>query len=146
MPTNLYGPNDNFSDMNSHVIPGLIYRMHNAKVKKNDEFLIWGSGKPLREFMYVDDLSECINFLIGKELNEDLINVGTGEEISIINLANMIKETMEYEGSIKTNLEMPDGNPRKLLDSGLINSLGWNSSTSLKDGLKKTYSWFLENI
>lgn len=146
MPTNLYGPNDNFSDMNSHVIPGLIYRMHNAKVKKNDEFLIWGSGKPLREFMYVDDLSECINFLIGKELNEDLINVGTGEEISIINLANMIKETMEYEGSIKTNLEMPDGNPRKLLDSGLINSLGWSSSTSLKDGLKKTYSWFLENI
>ncbi len=146
MPTNLYGPNDNFSDMNSHVIPGLIYRMHNAKVKKNDEFLIWGSGKPLREVMYVDDLSECINFLIGKELNEDLINVGTGEEISIINLANMIKETMEYEGSIKTNLEMPDGNPRKLLDSGLINSLGWNSSTSLKDGLKKTYSWFLENI
>ena len=146
MPTNLYGPNDNFSDMNSHVIPGLIYRMHNAKVKKNDEFLIWGSGKPLREFMYVDDLSECINFLIGKELNENLINVGTGEEISIINLANMIKETMEYEGSIKTNLEMPDGNPRKLLDSGLINSLGWSSSTSLKDGLKKTYSWFLENI
>ncbi len=146
MPTNLYGPNDNFSDMNSHVIPGLIYRMHNAKVKKNDEFLIWGSGRPLREFMYVDDLSECINFLIGKELNEDLINVGTGEEISIINLANMIKETMEYEGSIKTNLEMPDGNPRKLLDSGLINSLGWSSSTSLKDGLKKTYSWFLENI
>ena len=146
MPTNLYGPNDNFSDMNSHVIPGLIYRMHNAKVKKNDEFLIWGSGKPLREFMYVDDLADCINFLIGKELNEDLINVGTGEEISIINLANMIKETMEYEGSIKTNLEMPDGNPRKLLDSGLINSLGWNSSTSLKDGLKKTYSWFLENI
>ena len=146
MPTNLYGPNDNFSDMNSHVIPGLIYRMHNAKIKKEDEFLIWGSGKPLREFMYVDDLSDCINFLIGKEYNKDLINVGTGEEIAIIDLANKIKRIIGYEGYIKTNLEMPDGNPRKLLDSSLINSLGWKSSTSLEEGLNKTYNWFLENI
>ncbi len=146
MPTNLYGPNDNFSDMNSHVIPGLIYRMHNAKIKKNNEFLIWGTGKPLREFMYVNDLSDCINFLIGKDINDDLINVGTGEEISILDLANVIKEIIGYEGNIKTNLEMPDGNPRKLLDSGLINSLGWKSSTSLEEGLRKTYSWFLEAI
>ena len=108
--------------------------------------MIWGSGKPLREFMYVDDLSDCINFLIGKEYNKDLINVGTGEEIAIIDLANKIKRIIGYEGYIKTNLEMPDGNPRKLLDSSLINSLGWKSSTSLEEGLNKTYNWFLENI
>ena len=92
MPTNLYGPNDNFTDMNSHVIPGLIYRMHQAKLNNETIFKIWGSGKPLREFMFVDDLSNCIEFLLGKDLDTDLINVGTGEEVSIFDLALLLKK------------------------------------------------------
>ena len=145
MPTNLYGPNDNFSEMNSHVIPGLIYRMHKSKMNNSPEFKIWGSGKPLREFMYVDDLSNCIEFLLGTETEEDLINVGTGEEISIEDLANLIKNIIGFEGSIQTDLSMPDGNPRKLLDSSLINKIGWKYSIDLENGLKKTYEWYLEN-
>ena len=145
MPTNLYGPNDNFSEMNSHVIPGLIYRMHESKINNNPEFKIWGSGKPLREFMYVDDLSNCIEFLLGLETKEDLINVGTGEEISILELANLIKNIIGFEGSIKTDLNMPDGNPRKLLDSSLINKIGWKYSIDLENGLEKTYDWYLKN-
>ncbi len=145
MPTNLYGPNDNFSDMNSHVIPGLIFRMHKAKEENNKEFKIWGSGKPLREFMYVDDLSNCIEFLLGKQTDEDLINVGTGEEISILDLAKLIKDVIGFSGEIINDLNMPDGNPRKLLDSSLINQLGWKSSIRLEVGLKNTYEWFLNN-
>ena len=145
MPTNLYGPNDNFSEMNSHVIPGLIYRMHKASVDEDKEFKIWGSGKPLREFMHVDDLSYCIEFLLGKEVETDLINVGTGEEISILNLAKLIKDTIGFKGDITTNMSMPDGNPRKLLDSTLINNLGWKSSIDLKTGMGQTYKWFKEN-
>ena len=145
MPTNLYGPNDNFSDMNSHVIPGLIFRMHKAKEENDKEFKIWGSGKPLREFMYVDDLSNCIEFLLGKQTDEDLINVGTGEEISILDLAKLIKDVIGFSGEIINDLNMPDGNPRKLLDSSLINQLGWKSSIRLEVGLKNTYEWFLNN-
>tara|TARA_B100001540_G_C15794193_1_gene636866 strand:- start:801 stop:1730 length:930 start_codon:yes stop_codon:yes gene_type:complete len=145
MPTNLYGPNDNFSEMNSHVIPGLIYRMHKASVDGDKEFKIWGSGKPLREFMYVDDLSYCIEFLLGKEVETDLINVGTGEEISVLNLAKLIKDTIGFKGDITTDMSMPDGNPRKLLDSTLINNLGWKSSIDLKTGMEQTYNWFKEN-
>ncbi|OUW38374.1 MAG: hypothetical protein CBD44_01000 [Flavobacteriaceae bacterium TMED184] len=146
MPTNLYGPNDNFTDMNSHVIPGLIYRMHKAKIAGESVFKIWGSGKPLREFMFVDDLSSCIEYLLNKNLDNDLINVGTGEEVSILDLATLLKEIIGYEGEIEKNLNMPDGNPRKLLDSGLINSLGWKSEIDLKTGLKKTYDWYLKNL
>lgn len=146
MPTNLYGPNDNFSEWNSHVIPGLIFRMHKAKLEKESVFRIWGSGKPLREFMYVDDLSHCIEFLIGKKLDHNLINVGTGEEISILNLALILKEIIGFQGDIETNSDMPDGNPRKLLDSSIINSLGWKSSINLKTGLKKTYTWYVDNL
>tara|TARA_B100001996_G_C18584815_1_gene563766 strand:- start:177 stop:1103 length:927 start_codon:yes stop_codon:yes gene_type:complete len=145
MPTNLYGPHDNFSKMDSHVIPGLIYRMHHSKLNNEKEFKIWGSGKPLREFMYVDDLSKCIEFIIGKNISEDLINVGTGEEISIIDLATLIKEIIGFEGEITNDMNMPDGNPRKLLDSSLINNLGWKSSIDLETGLKMSYEWFLEN-
>ena len=145
MPTNLYGPNDNFSEMNSHVIPGLIYRMHKSKMNNSPEFKIWGSGKPLREFMYVDDLSNCIEFLLGIETEEDLINVGTGEEISIVDLANLIKNIIGFEGNIQTDLSMPDGNPRKLLDSSLINKMGWKYSINLENGLEKTYDWYLKN-
>lgn len=145
MPTNLYGPNDNFSKMNSHVIPGLIYRMHNAKMEDVDDFKIWGSGEPLREFLYVDDLSNCVEFLLGREIEDNLINVGSGEEISIINLAKLLKKIIGYKGSISSDLKMPDGNPRKLLDSQLINKIGWESTVDLEDGLKFTYNWFLSH-
>jgi len=119
MPTNLYGPNDNFTDMNSHVIPGLIFRMHQAKIDNDPIFKIWGTGTPLREFMFVDDLANCIEFLIDKDLDSDLINVGTGEEVSILGLALLVKEITGYKGNVETDPEMPDGNPRKLLDSTL---------------------------
>ncbi|MDC3404831.1 GDP-L-fucose synthase [Acidimicrobiia bacterium] len=145
MPTNLYGPNDNFSEMNSHVIPGLIQRMHKAKINEVDDFKIWGSGKPLREFLYVDDLSNCVEFLLGREVENNLINVGSGQEISIIDLAKLLKKIIGYKGSISSDLKMPDGNPRKLLDSHLINEIGWKSSTELEEGLLKTYRWFLSN-
>tara|TARA_B100000989_G_scaffold297854_1_gene284990 strand:- start:546 stop:1475 length:930 start_codon:yes stop_codon:yes gene_type:complete len=146
MPTNLYGPNDNFSEKDSHVIPGLIYRMHKAKLNDQKDFNIWGSGQPLREFMHVDDLSGCIEFLINKEIESDLINVGTGEEISIIDLANLIKKIIKFDGEILNDLDMPDGNPRKLLDSSLINKIGWESKITLKDGIKSTYEWYLNTI
>ena len=124
MPTNLYGPNDNFSLTESHVIPGLIHRMHISK-EKEDEFLIWGSGKPLREFLYVDDLADCINFLINKRENS-LINVGSGEEISILDLATLIKRLLNSKVIlnliIQNQMEI-----KKLIDSTLINSLGWKS-------------------
>ena len=146
MPTNLYGPNDNFTDMNSHVIPGLIFRMHQAKIDNDPIFKIWGTGTPLREFMFVDDLANCIEFLIDKDLDSDLINVGTGEEVSILDLALLVKEITEYKGIVETDPKMPDGNPRKLLDSSLINDLGWKSQVDLKSGLKTTYDWYINNL
>jgi GDP-L-fucose synthase len=145
MPTNLYGPNDNFSHQNSHVIPGLISRMHNAKIKKEKEFYVWGTGKPLREFLYVDDLAECINFLINQNKIEGLLNVGSGEEVSISNLVILIQETIGYDGKILFDSSMPDGNPRKLLNSSNINNLGWKPKTNLEVGLKKTYEWYVKN-
>ena len=146
MPTNLYGPNDNFSEMDSHVIPGLLFRMYKAKKNKESEFKIWGTGTPLREFMYVDDLADSILFLLEEKPDYSLINVGSGYEISIKNLAEEIKNILEFEGNLTFDNSMPDGNPRKLLDSSLINNLGWKAKTDIKTGLKKTYSWFLENI
>ena len=146
MPTNLYGPNDNFSEMDSHVIPGLIFRMHNAKINEQDQFSIWGTGKPLREFMHVDDLAKAILFLINRTPEESLINIGSGEEISIENLSNLIKEIVGFDGDLIFDSQMPDGNPRKLLDSSLINNLGWSPEIDLRSGIKLTYDWFLENI
>ena len=146
MPTNLYGPRDNFSETNSHVIPGLIKRMHLAKESGEKEFKIWGTGKPLREFLYVDDLSSAIEFLIDKKLNKNIINVGSNEEISINNLAQNIKELIGFKGELSFDNSKPDGNPRKLLDSSYINSIGWKAKTDLRSGLKNTYNWFKENI
>ncbi|MEL0255470.1 MAG: NAD-dependent epimerase/dehydratase family protein, partial [Burkholderiaceae bacterium] len=140
-----YGPNDNFSKIDSHVIPGLIVRMHDAKINGSTSFDIWGTGKPLREFLYSEDLASSIEFIIKNNIEEELINIGSGEEISIYNLSQLIKSTVGYEGDLVFDSSKPDGNPRKLLDSQLINSLGWKSKTSLENGLIYTYKWFLEN-
>ena len=147
MPTNLYGPGDNFSQLDSHVIPGLISRMHKAKLKKESEFSIWGTGKPLREFLFVDDLSFAIAFLIKKQdYKETLLNVGSKQEISINNLAQKIKNTIDYEGNLIFDNSMPDGNPRKLLDSSKLFNMGWKPTVNIDEGFLKPYSWYLENI
>ena len=146
MPTNLYGPNDFFDDKDSHVIPGLISRMHKAKISDQKQFNVWGDGSPLREFLYVDDLSEAILFIIENDIDIDLLNIGSGVEISISNLSNLIKDIIEFKGVIHFDTTMPNGNPRKLLDSSKINDLGWTSKTSLEEGISKTYKWYLENI
>jgi len=130
MPTNLYGPRDNFSDLNSHVIPGLLQRIHNAKSKNENSVDIWGSGSPLREFMYVEDLADAIRYVISNNIDHELLNVGSGEEISIKNLAELISEIVGFNGNLIFDSSMPDGNPRKLLDSTLINNLGWPAKTS----------------
>ena len=146
MPTNLYGPNDSFSQEHSHVIPGIIKRMHISNLKNENSFGLWGSGKPLREFLYVDDLSEAVKFIIENNINDYLINIGSGIEISIYDLACKIKDVIGFRGEIIFDNSMPDGNPRKLLDSTLINSYGWKSKVTLDEGLLETYNWFLDNI
>ncbi|MDC0978146.1 GDP-L-fucose synthase [Acidimicrobiia bacterium] len=146
MPTNLYGPNDNFSENESHVIPGLISRMHKAKLSQEPVFNIWGTGKPKREFLYVDDLAEAINFVIKNDVNTKLLNVGSNEEVTIKELSIIIKEALNFEGSLEFDETKPDGNPRKLLDSTKIFELGWKPLVSLTQGIERTYSWFNENI
>ena len=145
MPTNLYGPHDNFSEMDSHVIPGLIMRMHKSKVANDDIFRIWGSGTPLREFLYVDDLAEAVSFLLDKSCEDDLYNVGFGEEISIMDLAYKIKNIINFQGELAFDSSMPDGNPRKLIDTTRLNNMGWKPLTDLDTGLEKTYNWYLAN-
>jgi GDP-L-fucose synthase len=145
MPTNLYGPNDNFNPENSHVIPGLIHKMNVAKEDEEINFSIWGSGSPLREFLYVDDLAKAIEFIIVNDIDVDLLNVGSGEEISIKDLALLIQKVVNYKGNLTFDHSQPDGNPRKLLDSGIINQLGWKSKVSLERGLIKTYDWYMSN-
>tara|TARA_B100001250_G_C19816786_1_gene798886 strand:+ start:8956 stop:9621 length:666 start_codon:yes stop_codon:yes gene_type:complete len=145
MPTNLYGPNDFYSKTDSHVIPGLIFRMHEHKNNNIEDFYIWGTGSPLREFLYVDDLSLAIKFIIENEVTIDLLNIGSGAEISIKELAEKIKAVVGYEGNLKFDKSKPDGNPRKLLDSTIINKLGWESKIKLNDGLQLSYDWFLKN-
>ena len=145
MPTNLYGPNDNFSENESHVIPGLISRMHRAKTENKEEFKVWGTGTPLREFLFVDDLAKAIEFMILENVKPDLYNIGSNEEITIKALVEKIKNVIEYSGEIIFDDTKPDGNPRKLLDSTKVNALGWKPSIGLEQGLKITYKWFLDN-
>ena len=153
MPPNLYGSNDNFSLENSHVIPGLIRKFHEAKISGFKDVKCWGSGKPRREFMYVEDLIDCCIYLLKfwepKELDSqnrvlNYINVGTGKDISIINLANIIKKIVGYEGNIIWDTSMPDGSPQKLLDVQRLNNLGWKHSIDLEEGLELTYKAFLK--
>lgn len=144
MPTNLYGPNDNFSEDSSHVIPGLISKFHNAKINNKKSVSVWGSGKPLREFLHVDDLSAAIEFLVLNDIFEGIYNVGSNHEVSIKELAELIKKTTDFKGFIDYDEKYPDGNPRKLIDSSKILQLGWLPKISLEKGLLDTYKWFVE--
>lgn len=146
MPTNLYGINDNFDLETSHVLPALLRKFHEAKINGDQEVVIWGTGKPRREFLYVDDLADACVHLIKNYSDEGHINVGTGEDLEIIELANIIKEIVSFKGRIVNDLTKPDGTPRKLLDVSLLESTGWKYKTSLKDGIKKVYDWYLGNI
>ena len=143
MPTNLYGEGDNFHPEHSHVIPGMMRRFHQAKVSNAQSVAIWGSGTPLREFLYVDDLAEALTLLMFKYSSHETINVGTGQDISIAELADLMKVTVGYTGEITFDRSKPDGSARKRLDISKITALGWKQRTSLKDGLAKTYQWAL---
>ena len=145
MPTNLYGKYDNFSKEDSHVIPGLIYRMHDAKINSQKKFSVWGTGTPLREFLNAEDFAKSILFILKNNINDDLLNIGSNEEVSIKELASIIQKTINYEGEIIFDEEMPDGNPRKLLDSTKIFNYGWKPEIKLEQGLKEAYEWFKSN-
>ena len=145
MPTNLYGQGDNYHLQNSHVIPALLRKFHEAKLENKLSVEIWGTGTPLREFMYVDDLAGACVFLM-QNYNERLfINVGTGEEVSIKDLAMLVKEVTGFTGELKLDTSKPDGTPRKLMDSTRLHDLGWKSSITLKEGLRKAYDFFKES-
>ena len=145
MPTNLYGINDNFNLETSHVLPALIRKIHEAKIANKEEVVIWGTGKPLREFMYVDDLADALVHLMLNYSEEIHVNMGTGKDISIGELAEVIKEVIGYEGKIVNDLSKPDGTPRKLLDVSRLEATGWKYKVELKEGIEKTYKWYLEN-
>ncbi len=145
MPTNLYGPGDNFSHEDSHVLPALIRRFHEAKQAAAPEVVVWGTGTPRREFLYVDDLAEAAVLLMELNPPDALINVGTGEDVSIAELAELIKRTVGYAGRLRFDTSKPDGTPRKLLDVSRLHSLGWRHKTGLEDGIAATYRWLLAN-
>jgi GDP-L-fucose synthase len=144
MPTNLYGPGDNFDLKNSHVLPALIRKFHEAKSGRANEVVVWGTGTPRREFLYVDDLAEAAVFLMNCSTAARLVNVGVGEDISIGELAEMIREIAGFEGAIRYDTSKPDGTPRKLLDVSLVNSLGWRAKTGLREGIAATYRAYAE--
>lgn len=145
MPTNMYGPFDNFNNENGHVLPVLLRRFHEAKINNLKEVVIWGSGKPKREFLFSDDMADASIFLMEKGFSNGFVNIGTGEEISIIDLAKLISKIVDYKGDIILDKTKPDGSPRKLADITLLKDLGWKPITPLEEGLKKTYAWFLDN-
>ncbi len=143
MPTNLYGINDNFNLETSHVLPALIRKFHDAKINKQKEVVIWGTGRPKREFLFVDDLADALLFLMNNYNGESHINVGTGEDISIIDAAKLISKVVGFGGKIVNDLNKPDGTPRKLLDVSKINAVGWRHKTTLEEGLRISYEWYL---
>ncbi len=152
MPTNMYGPNDNFDLNTSHVLPALLRKFHEASINNLPAVTLWGSGKPMREFMYVEDLADAIIFMLENINAADLyengisqLNIGTGKDLTISDLASLIAEVVGYKGSIVYDSSKPDGTPRKLMDVSRINSLGWKYKTELKEGIEKTYKWYLEN-
>ena len=145
MPTNLYGPNDNYHPEHSHVLPALIRRFHEAKTNKVPEVVIWGTGTPLREFLYVEDLADACVYLMNNYSGNETVNLGTGKEISIRELAETVKKVTGYEGSLVFDSTKPDGTPRKLLDVTKLNKLGWRYKTELEEGIKLAYEDFLSN-
>jgi GDP-L-fucose synthase len=145
MPTNLYGPNDNFDLEKSHVLPALIRKFHEAKIDNKPFVEIWGTGTPLREFLYVDDMADACVYLMENYDGEEHVNIGTGKEISIKELSEMIKQIVGYNGELSFNSQKPDGTPRKLLDVNKLRDLGWIYKIELEQGIKISYNWFLEN-
>ncbi len=144
IPTNLYGPNDNFDSQSSHVVPGLINKFYNAQKNNDTECIVWGSGKPSRELLFVDDLVSALEVIIESNPKEEIINVGSGSEISIKDLANKISLIAGYKGKVVFDTSKPDGVLKKTLDSSLISSLNWSPKVGLDDGLKRTYEWYRE--
>ena len=145
MPTNLYGPNDNFDLVSSHVLPALLRKAHIARQEGTRELVVWGSGQPRREFLHVDDLASACVFLLEKYDSPEIVNIGCGEDISIRELAELICEVVGFEGDLAWDTTKPDGTPRKLLDVSKIHALGWRHRIGFRDGIARTYQWFLEN-
>jgi len=146
MPTNLYGYFDNFDLQSSHVLPAMLRKFHEAKINNHSEVTLWGSGTPMREFLFVDDMAEAVVYALENKLPEYLYNVGSGKDITIKELAEIIQKVTGHKGEIIWDVRKPDGTPRKLMDVSKMKELGWEYSTELEDGIKKTYQWFLENI
>lgn len=146
MPTNLYGTHDNFDLNTSHVLPAMIRKFHEAKQNNHSPVTLWGSGSPMREFLFVDDLAEAVVFALENTLSEHLYNVGSGKDISIRELAEIIQKALGHQGEIKWDSSKPDGTPKKLMDVSKMKKMGWQYSTELEEGIKKTYDWFLDNI
>ena len=145
MPTNLYGSFDNFDLQSSHVLPAMMRKFHEAKINNNSDVTLWGSGTPMREFLFVDDMAEAVVYALENNLPEYLYNVGSGKDITIKQLAETIQTVIGHEGSIHWDATKPDGTPKKLMDVSKMKELGWEYSTELEDGIKKTYEWFFEN-
>lgn len=145
MPTNLYGPNDNFDLQSSHVLPAMIRKFHEAKENNHAPVMLWGSGTPMREFLHVDDLAEAVLFAVENNLPEHLYNVGTGTDITIKMLAETIQKTVGHQGEIHWDSTKPDGTPRKLMDSSKLEQLGWKYKIDLEEGILRTYEWYLKN-
>jgi len=146
MPTNLYGPGDNYDLETSHVLPAMIRKFHEAKHKKHSVVELWGTGKPLREFLYVDDLAEAVLFTMENTLDQSLYNVGSGQEISIMELSKMIQKIVGYKGKVKWDITKPDGTPRKVLDSLKLNFLGWIFLKPIKQGVEETYQKYIDEL
>ena len=145
MPTNLYGPNDNFDLQSSHVLPALIRKFVEAKEQNHPSVVLWGSGKPRREFLYVDDMADACIYLMNTYDGSEFVNIGTGVDVTILEVAQIIKEIVGYQGVLEFDATKPDGTPRKLLDVSRINALGWKAKVSLKDGLEKAIEWYKKN-
>jgi len=145
MPTNLYGPDDNFDLEKSHVLPAMIRKFHEAKLGQKPAVTLWGTGKALREFLHVDDLADACLFLMENYDDPDIINIGTGQDLSIADLAGIVRDVVGFEGGIVYDASKPDGTPRKLVDVGKINDLGWQAKIGLREGVAQTYQWFLDN-
>jgi len=145
MPNNIYGPHDNYHSQNSHVLPALIRRIHEAKINHHASVTVWGSGSPLREFLYSYDAADACIFLMNTYDGEEFINIGTGNEVTISELVEIIKRVVKYEGRIEYDTSQPDGTPRKLLDCSRLHAMGWQHTTSLCDGIQKTYEDFQKN-